>query len=101
MASLPVQVAVNCEKQRDNALTSVKVGVKRKRTPSSGEEEGEKTECKKEELVNGPSTAVASQAGHEEEEKAERVVILDAGAQYGKVGFLYEYSLAVSAVSVV
>lgn len=77
MSSLSVERALN----GDGSLEGVKVGVKRKRTPSS-EEEDEKSEIKRKELPNGATTTVASPLSRKEVEK---VVILDAGAQYGKV----------------
>lgn len=86
MSSLSVERALNC----DGTLESVKVGVKRKRTPSNEEEE-EKSEIKRKELPNGATTTVTSPLSRKEVKDGEKVVILDAGAQYGKVGLLCGY----------
>lgn len=93
MSSLSVERALNC----DGSLEGVKVGVKRKRTPSSEEEE-EKSEVKRKELPNGATTTVASPLSRKEVKEWEKVAILDAGAQYGKVGHLRGYQHCVSCV---
>ena len=77
MSSSPGEtaVSVNGGTLEGTSGEPVKVGVKRKRTSSTSEEVSEN---KKTELVNGVS-------GEKEEEEREKVAILDAGAQYGKV----------------
>lgn len=82
MSSLSVELALN----GDCPVEGVKVGVKRKRTPSSSGEEGENSDSKRKELPNGAITTVASPSKRKEAEDEEKVAILDAGAQYGKVG---------------
>ena len=61
------------------------VGIKRKRSHSSGDEEGE---SKRKELPNGVVAADTYLPSGREEEDEEKIVILDAGAQYGKVSRL-------------
>lgn len=93
MSSLSVERALNC----DGPLEGAKVGVKRKRTPSSEEEE-EKSEIKRKELPNGATTTVASPLSRKEVKEWEKIVILDAGAQYGKVVLSVDISHCVSCV---
>ena len=69
-------VSVNGQTASDQPM---KVGVKRKRTPSLEGKERRESESKKRELVNGVTDS------SEGEEEREKVAILDAGAQYGKV----------------
>ena len=80
MSSSDTEVAVD---QCDRTGEPTMVGIKRKRSHSSGEEEGE---SKRKELLNGVVAADTQRPSQKEEENEERVVILDAGAQYGKVG---------------
>jgi hypothetical protein len=71
-------VSVNGQTAGQTSDEPVKVGVKRKRTPSTEEQESESTKIG---LVNGAVENSRSEGG----EVRERVAILDAGAQYGKV----------------
>ena len=71
-------VSVNGQTAGQTSDEPVKVGVKRKRTPSTEEQE---SESKKTGLANG----AVENSGREGGEVRERVAILDAGAQYGKV----------------
>ena len=86
MSSSPVEVAANDDNQTVGSPEQVKVGVKRKRASSSGSgaEEVEKSESKKQLLPNG-AAKIAAPLAVQEGEEMERVAILDAGAQYGKV----------------
>ena len=80
----PEAVVANGLREGEN-LKPVKVGIKRKRTPS--------VDAEHERKENGAKTS-AGLAEAREEETGERVVILDAGAQYGKVsGLLVETSV--------
>lgn len=74
-------VPINGQTVGETSDQPAKVGVKRKRTPSLDEREGEEPSGKKKELINGTSE---TSEGVEEDER-EKVAILDAGAQYGKV----------------
>ena len=84
MSSSPVEVAANGENQTVGSSEQVKVGVKRKRASSSGAEEAEKSESKKQ-LFPNCAAKIAAPLAAQEGEEMERVAILDAGAQYGKV----------------
>ena len=74
-----VVVAVNGETAPGEK--QIKVGVKRKRTPSLEDDASDSS--KRKEVPNG---VTAVQDGGVGDEATERVAILDAGAQYGKVG---------------
>lgn len=78
MSSSTVEVVVGCENPSED---STKVGLKRKRTLSP-EAQGEN---KRSALPNGTVVAATQLAKQEAEQERERVAILDAGAQYGKV----------------
>ena len=79
-------VAVNGLMENETPAKPLKVGIKRKRSVSP-EGEAEKSESKRSELPKGHATAAASPTSQTETEGTpDRVVILDAGAQYGKVG---------------
>ena len=78
-----------------NSDEPVVVGIKRKRSHSLGEEEGE---SKRKELPNGVVAADTHRPSGREEEDEERVVILDAGAQYGKVRRVLKPSSVISCV---
>ena len=78
MSSSTVEVVVGCENPSED---STKVGLKRKRTPSPEAQR----ENKRSALPNGTVDAATQLAKQEAEQERERVAILDAGAQYGKV----------------
>lgn len=71
-------VSLNGRTNSDKTGEPPKVGVKRKRTPS---QESPGNDNKRKGLVNGVEEVTLSS----EMEERERVAILDAGAQYGKV----------------
>lgn len=83
MSSSTVEVVVGCENQSHSSEDSTKVGLKRKRTPSPETQGGNKRSA----LPNGTADTATQLAEHEVEQERERVAILDAGAQYGKVAF--------------
>lgn len=91
MSSSTVEVVASCENQsRSSEDAAAKVGFKRKRTPSP-EPQGEN---KRTALPNGTAGTSTQLIEQEAEQERERVAILDAGAQYGKVTEIASFTRA-------
>ena len=83
MSASSLDVVVTNDTMVDSHGDGERVGIKRKRTPSpSGEREAPR---KRSWQQNGSMADTKQSSEDEGERERERVAILDAGAQYGKV----------------